>query len=237
MREGKASSNPYTTPKKAEKVDGCLPIKLPSARTSYRLEQEHIRRASIAIFSYADDVNPLIVTEGPSKRQHDEVVMGRSSKTPAQGDKKNEARLDFRAKGGNYNKSIKTLGITIDTHLKFSQHINTRTKKAASLLSVMERLSNSNGGISSKATERSRPPNLQLDAFRRLEYRALRKITGAYFGSSHRKVAWIAGVEALESKTRRPLYMLGSQSCQDRDINIKSELKTNTKGKTSWHDV
>ncbi|KAF8429652.1 hypothetical protein EV426DRAFT_703448 [Tirmania nivea] len=76
----------------------------------------------------------------------------------------------------------------------------------------MERLSNSNGGISARAS-RVMYTGMIRPVFtwgaelwhcprhtQRLEYRALRKITGASFGSSHRKLAWVAGVEPLESK-------------------------------------
>ncbi|KAF8417874.1 hypothetical protein EV426DRAFT_706624 [Tirmania nivea] len=46
---------------------------------------------------------------------------------------------------------VKTLGITVDSHLQFTPHIKARTHKAASLMAVMERLTNSNGGMSGKA--------------------------------------------------------------------------------------
>ncbi|KAF8417556.1 hypothetical protein EV426DRAFT_622402, partial [Tirmania nivea] len=105
----------------------------------------------------------------------------------------------------------------------------------------MERLSNSNGGISSRAsramytgmirpvftwgTELWHHP-YQVDPrtlpLKRLEYRALRKVTRAYFGSSHRKLACIAGVEPLEA-------------VKTGDGDVKNDM-VHTKGRTLWHD-
>lgn len=86
------------------------------------------------------------------------------------------------------------------------------THKAANLLGVLVRLGNSNGGMSPLAlrflyTGAIRPtftwgaelfnrPKIanKIEPMRRLEYKALRKITGGYHGSSHEKLGWIANI-------------------------------------------
>ena len=114
--------------------------------------------------------------------------------------------------------SCNTLGIHIRSDLSLRENINRRTEKAAKLFQVMARLGNSNGGMSPKAmralyTGAMRPlftfhaelwkrPGAErdLEGMKRIEYLALRKITGAYHGSSHSKLLAIEQIEPLEGK-------------------------------------
>ena len=54
----------------------------------------------------------------------------------------------------------------------------------------------------------------ELDPIKRLEYQALRKITGAYHGSSHEKLLGIAP----RNQARRHLGLMGSEEAKDQRL-------------------
>jgi len=171
----------------------------------------------VSLFSYADDVNTLVVTRGTSARQHrrmvkevDTILEEEGAKDRLRWDPSKESTIEFSVAG-----EAATLGRQINWKLNFQPHVNSRTKNAEQLLNVMSRLSNSNGGISPRAlyTCAIRPiltwgaelwngphTTLSISAMERVEYTALRKITGAYRGSSKVKLGQIPAVETLKIK-------------------------------------
>ncbi|KAF8420194.1 hypothetical protein EV426DRAFT_701748 [Tirmania nivea] len=86
------------------------------------------------IFSYVDDVNPLVITAGLSKRQHNEVIKqvdrlleDTAVKYQLKWDAQKETRLDF-GEAGKHGKPIKTLGIIVDRQLHFTPHIKAHSQ-------------------------------------------------------------------------------------------------------------
>jgi len=93
-----------------------------------------------------------------------------------------------------------------------------RIAKATRVWKVISHLGNSNGGMSPQShralytgairtiftwgAELYNRPGIkpELTAMNHMEYQALRKITGAYHGSSHQKLGWIANIEPLHDK-------------------------------------
>jgi len=97
----------------------------------------------------------------------------------------------------------------------------------------MKSLGNKNGGLSSSAmrglytgmvrpiftwgAEVWRDTTPKISAYKKLEYQALRKITGAYHGAAHTKLGLIANVEPIEDKLR-DLELAGQQKPSARGI-------------------
>ena len=170
-------------------------------------------------FNYIDDMNPLIVTKGLSPKEHDRVIEAVNRILDKEGtrehlswDPEKYTRVDF---GRKPKSQCKSLGLTISSDLNFKLHVRDRVHKARGAIAILSRISNSNSGISPKAARQLytgciRPmltygaevwyqegSNLarELDSVQR---EALRKVTGAYRGSSARKVELIANVEPME---------------------------------------
>ncbi|KAF8416605.1 hypothetical protein EV426DRAFT_685764 [Tirmania nivea] len=107
--------------------------------------------ATVYIFSYVDDINPLIISDLSTmghnkalklvnailndKAEEDELTWGADK----------ESRVDFHSHRAS---SCTTLGIRVKSNLSWDEHIKIRTEKAANLLRVLVQLGNSNGGMS-----------------------------------------------------------------------------------------
>jgi len=106
----------------------------------------------VKLFSYADDVNALVITQNTTTKEHMKVVReaDRSLEDTAKEDKlawdlqKNLHVHFFMGP----KPSSTTLGITIGSDLSFQKHIDARTKKAEHIWGVLRRLGNSNRGMS-----------------------------------------------------------------------------------------
>jgi len=78
---------------------------------------------------------------------------------------------------------------------------------------------------------------VNLERFRRLEYQALRKITGAYHGASQQKLEWIAGIEPLQSRLDHISICWAARSLGIGDTEIRRFLEAKVSpGHTEWHD-
>jgi len=208
----------------------------------------------VYLMSYADDVNPIVVTRSHGTKEHaricdkvDECLEKCAQKDKLSWDPQKNTRVTF---GEGPLQSITTLGIVIDSRLSFQSHIDARTRKANRILQVMRRLANSNGRISPSAlyTGMIRPiltwgaeawldtsPN--IGAFKRLEYQALRKITGAYHGASHVKLGLIANIEPIEEKLRDIGACWAAKATRTGDPIIRDFLAhAPAKGFPTWHD-
>lgn len=149
-------------------------------------------------------------------------------------DTSKDTRLDF----GNNNTEIKTLGIVVDSKLNFRKHIRARTEKAGAAMNVLLRLGNSNKGMSPRAlrsmyTGLIRPIFLwgaelwdqaNTSQMEHIEYQALRKICGAYQGSSKIKLGLIANIEPLESKLSDLRNCWAARAVRTGDTHIREML-------------
>ncbi|KAF8422185.1 hypothetical protein EV426DRAFT_706332 [Tirmania nivea] len=119
----------------------------------------------------------------------------------------------------------------------------------------MLRLGNSNGGMSPKAlrslytgavravfvwgAQLYNRPGVEgrLEAMSRLEYKALRKITGGYHGSSKEKLALIANIEPLKDKLDDMSRTWAARAVQTGDKQIRKVLESKpAPGCQSWND-
>jgi len=133
-------------------------IRLTPTRKSQRLLAPNIRAPppiQVDLFSYADDVNPVVTTRWTSGKDHARVCAEVDTRLEeaAQADNlswdpQKDSCITF---GEGSLQSTSTLGITINSRLSFQDHVNTRTAKAERILRVMKRLGNSNGGLSPSA--------------------------------------------------------------------------------------
>jgi len=210
----------------------------------------------VKLVSYVDDVNALIIIHHTSTKEHTRLgkEVDRSLEDVAREDKLVwDARKDCLVhffRGPKH--STTTLGITINSELSFQEHIDTRTRKAERIWQVMKRLGNSHGGMSPLAlralyTGMVRPiftwgaelwlhQPRNFSTFRRLEYQALRKITGAYHGASHEKLGLIANIEHIQTKLMDMGVCWASKAIATRDPHIRSFLEAPPQGFPAWHD-
>jgi len=149
--------------------------------------------------------------------------------------------------------STTTLGIRINSRLNFQPHLDYRLEKAQKLWGVMKRLGNSRGGMAPAAMRalltgairpiftygaelwNRRDRRVNLEGMRRLEYQALRKITGSYHGASHDKLGWIAAVEPLQARLDHISILWAARSLRTGDPHIRKVLEEDTTG-DSWHE-
>lgn len=78
------------------------------------------------------------------------------------------------------------------------------------------------------------PPN--YNAFRRLEYQALRRITGAYHGASHAKLGYIANVEPIQAKLTDMGARWAARAISTGDPHVRGFLQDKPRGFPAWHD-
>ena len=213
----------------------------------------------VKLTSYADDINALVISHNTSAKEHKRLCkeVDRTLDTVAKEDHltwdpRKDSTIHFFM-GPKH--STTTLGITINSNLTFSDHIATRTKKALRIWQVMRRLGNSQGGISPLAlrtlyTGMIRPiftwgaelwlHRLELEnfsTFQRLEYQALRKITGAYHGASHMKLGLIANIEPIQTKLADMGARWAAKAMSKGDLHIRDFLEDSPpQGFPFWHD-
>jgi len=163
-----------------------------------------------------------------------------------------ESRIEL---GSPTHSTTTTLGIIINSKLDWMPHIKSRTKKALQIKNVMTRLGNSNGGLSPAAmrslyTGMIRPiftwgaqvwngthSTTNISEMERLEYQALRKITGGYHGSSKAKVDFIAAVEPLQVILDDLSASWAARSLRAGDKMIRRLAdEPPTWGTTAWYD-
>jgi len=210
----------------------------------------------VKLVSYADDVNALVITNNISQKKHkiitkevDRILENSAEEDKLAWDPQKNTIVNFFT---NPRHSETTLGITVDSNLSFQEHIDIRTKKAERIWLVMKRLGNSNGGMSPSAlralyTGMIRPiftwgAELWLhqpgnfNAFQRLEYQALRKITGAYHGASHEKLGFIANIEPIQTKLTDMGACWAAKAIATGDPHIRSSLEGPPKDFPPWHN-
>jgi len=240
----------------------CKNIKPNPRRTSARLAQTTTRRAhsaSVLLISYADDLNTLVVSCGTSHKEHEEIIkrvdaiLDQEAATDhLQWDPTKDSRIDFH---GRNRQSTVTLGILLNNRLDFQPHLDSRTSKAKRLLNVMTRLGNSNGGMSPRAlrslytgcirsifawgAELWNGPHtkVQTQDMGRIKYQCLRKITGAYHGSSKEKLGYIANIEPLQVKLDDQSSSGAARSLRTGDKAIRDLAGAPpAPGCTPWHN-
>ena len=108
------------------------------------LEGEKTKTAKVLHFSYADDLNPLVISNG-SSTQHQEVVKKvintLEEEAANQGlsfDRSKESHLDFD-RGPHKPSQATTLGVIITSNLNWKPHIKSRTDKATAALNTLTR--------------------------------------------------------------------------------------------------
>jgi len=109
----------------------CESITLGPRRTSGRHTHRAIPRISVCLISYVDDVNPLIVTEICSRREHRRIVEEvntileeEAAQDELRWDRAKESRIEF---GGRRNYTA-TLGTAIDSGLEIQPHVKTHSE-------------------------------------------------------------------------------------------------------------
>jgi len=210
----------------------------------------------VKLVSYADDVNALVITYNMTTREHKRFTREVDTSLEATGkedklawDPQKDSQVHFFM-GPKHSNT--TLGITVSSNLSFQEHIDTRTRKAERIWQVMRRLGNSNGGMSPLAlralyTGMIRPiftwgAELWLhqpgnfNTFQRLEYQALRKITGAYHGASHEKLGLIANIEPIQTKLADMGACWAGKAIATGDPHIRSFLEGPPQDFPPWHD-
>jgi len=224
---------------------------------SSRTETSPPKVPQVELFSYADDVNPVVVTWGTSKKEHarvtrevDNILVEVAKDQHLTWDPRKDTQVDFG--DSRPIQHTTTLGITICSNLSFQKHIDNRFKKAERIWHVMRRLGNSNGGMSPIALRLlytgmirpiftwgaeiwlHNPPN--YSAFRRLEYEALRRITGSYHGASHEKPGYIGNIEPIQDKLADMGACWAAKAIATGDPLIRAIVEENVPGQTAWHD-
>ena len=191
-----------------------LPRPTPMRELMRQSEKSH----EVHLFSYVDDVNPLVIYRNLSKREHDQLVgevdntlKKESEREGLRWDKSKESRTNFRSTSKT---AATTLWLLIDSDLRFKLNKKERARKASPCLAVLSCISNSNSRISPKAGRslytgcirpilthgveiwhsQRNPPWVEGE---RIQNRALRRAPRAFRGSSGSKVNLIANVEPL----------------------------------------
>jgi len=107
----------------------------------------------VDLVSYADDVNPLVITRNKTPKRHKQLYLqvdqGLEMAAAAHQltwDPTKSSSVPIGTDGPI--ERTTTLGIHINSHLSFQAHIDVRTQKSAKLAHVIYRLGNSNGGMS-----------------------------------------------------------------------------------------
>lgn len=173
--------------------------------------------------SYVADINPLVVTSGTlschmaSRKRVFEIMDQEAPRDNLQWYLQKDSQLYFNSRRL---ETAKTLGLTIDNRVKFDAHIKNRTQKAHLALQAMSWLQNTKAEITHKASRSlytgmicpiftcssevwHRPNKIQdyhirYQLMTGVEYQALRKIIGAYYGSNHFTLAASVGIEPIE---------------------------------------
>lgn len=106
----------------------------------------------VGLFSYADDVKPLVISEGTTAmerkwlcKQVDKILEEAATQEHLNWGPGKESSVTFSDQGPL--ESTITLGILINSRFNFQPHVNARTEKAQRLLAVMVRLAKTNGGL------------------------------------------------------------------------------------------
>ena len=177
----------------------------------------------VLVFSYAGDVNPLIISHNLSATGHTDLVLQVDAILDQEAEKdniscgKSKHHLLHLDKTARPRSNMKTLGLIISSDLSWTDHIKSRVNKAEAAWHIMNTLGNSHRGMSPLAlralyTGKIRPillwgaefwyqfPSDIPHEMHSLEYKATRKITGGYYGSSAHKLRAIAHVEPLHTK-------------------------------------
>ena len=211
----------------------------------------------VDLMSYVDDVNPLIVTTG-SHRLHRRIKhwvdTALNEAAAAEGltwDAAKETDLDIQEAGAS---PITSLGITVDKDRYFTEHIKRRTAKAHAVALAMYQLQTSHKGIAPIAsrslyTGMIRPiltygcelymntNTPHISDMLRLEYQVLRRISGAFHGSSHEKLGVITAIEPLEVFLQDRAAAWAARAVRTGNKAFRQLLELPPRpGSNTWHD-
>jgi len=191
------------------------------------------RQITTELISDADDLNPPIITSSTAAKGRTEIVVADgiweqvAAEDHLRWDASKERSVTFSPHRPIL--SAVTLGNSINSRLNFQPHIDSRARKAVQFSGAMARLGNSNGGMSPEAlralyTGSIRPiftwgaelwnrdcRQYSLSGMHQIDYKALRKITGAYHGSSHQDRSSRTLIEQTQH-----LHHMGSTRPEDR---------------------
>ena len=148
---------------------------------------------------------------------------------------------------------MKILGAIFQKNLQFQGHIRDRTDKARKAANALLPFSNSRSGLTPAAlrtlyTTIIRPiliygsqiynhKSLNIRDFQKIKYQALRKTSGAYYGSSHQKLRWICNIKPIHSILDHALVSYVSRLSMHPDPLITAILNEPTsKGFSYWTD-
>jgi len=141
--------------RKAQKLLTEIDAQGTPTRRSKRLDSAltPTKELQVDLFSYADDVNPLVISSSTTEKEHsrlcqqvDWILEGKASQDHLEWDPSKDRTITFSSQARM--ESTVTLGILIHPRLSCQPHIDPRTSKAEQLLGVMLRLGKSNGGLS-----------------------------------------------------------------------------------------
>jgi len=195
----------------------------------------------VLLFSYVDDVNPLIVSKNTTTKQHNQMVRKVNQILNEEAERSHltwkESRLDYKRTTRirslvrlQSRDPVRNLGVTLDTNLRMQQHIRGRLNLGRQAAGALRSLCNSQGGVPPNTMRKFycnmiRPiltygSELYLNckittALRKLEYQILRSVTGGYHGSSHRALSAIAGIEPIHQHLKHKARLwIGRQTSQ-----------------------
>ena len=113
-----------------------------------------VPKVQVCIFSYVDDVNPLVISQGLIQREHDKVMTKVEEIMEAEAatellkcDGAKDPKVNF---GRRPLTKCTTLRLRIQSDLTWEEHIHLRAHKARAILVILCSISNHHSGISPK---------------------------------------------------------------------------------------
>ena len=205
-----------------------------------------LRTQRLILSSYIDDISPMVITS--ITLAYYKQMVRFVKKTLHDSAKEAHLSLDeHKASSVRFGtrQSTKHLGIDINSMGTWKTHINNRSQKAKTVIDTMWRLCSSQGGILSRAarsiyTGMIRPiiiwgaelwncpngrTNTLLYKAERIQYRALRRISGAYNGASTEKLLGITAIEPLQAKLIDISNACAARAVRTGDWQIRQFLK------------
>ena len=221
---------------------------------------------SVKIYSYVDDFNctarePEAPTPRRRGRKPDAITAARKARSivseelKAHGwsrDPDKDEEINFGSKG-----TAKWVGITFSHNFNWKTHCNRRLDQAEAAWACVSRLGTSRGGLSPTTWRQLYTSSIraiatygweltsvanttqETERLRKLQYKALRKITGGYHGSSQDLLEQIAKVEPVQVKLWdmrvRAAARILEKGVQDGLI-TRVQNTQETKGGRNWKD-
>ena len=214
----------------------------------------------IKVYSYVDDFNcttELLPRQRPG-RQLEAITAARKARNIVSEELKNHGWTRDPDKDKEINFGIqgeaKWVGIHFTHNLQWKTHCSKRLDQAEAAWACIARLGNSRGGLSPTAWRQVYTGSIRaiatyewelghtepaMERLRKLQYKVVRKVTGAYHGVRQETLKNIAKVEPVQAKVRdmqvRACARILEKGVQD-DLITKTTETRSTKGGRDWMD-